>query len=107
MRHDLATSGTLAGTTSPGTRSNALWNKGRRCYTLLLALAVVGVSILAGATTASSAAANPRQIKAQVPQPLNDKALANPSGIIPVIIQPSDPSELDKLDDAVDNARKK
>ena len=58
MRREHLSGGTRGtGAMVTGTRSNALWGKGRRRYPLLLALAVVGVSIVAGVATTSSTAA--------------------------------------------------
>jgi serine protease AprX len=87
-----------------GTRTNALWGKGRKRYSLLLALAVLTVAVTAGASTSPVSAAGKKPF---VPKDLKDKAKDNPAGTIPVIIQTVDRSGLDELQNAVDNAQKK
>ena len=54
MRQITGNSSTTPGGTSSGTRSNALWGKGRKRYSLLLAIAVLTLGLLAGTTTAGA-----------------------------------------------------
>ena len=87
-----------------GTRSNALWGKGRRRYPLLVfTFVAVAASVVAGST----AAGPPAQSSGVVPDSLRDKAKAHPKDAFHVVIQTADGSKLDGLDSTVREAQKK
>ena len=91
-------------TKSSGTRANALWGKGRRRYSLLLAIAALAASVAAG-TTSTAVTAAPKT--GFVPASLRDRAKATPDATFQVIVQSSDTSQLDQLDSAVGETQKK
>ena len=91
------------GMKASGTRANALWGKGKRRYSLLLAIAVLALGVTAGAGTSTAAA--PKQ--AAVPKELKNKAKDNPAQTFSVIIQMSDAGQGNAADTAVDKAQKK
>ena len=88
-----------------GTRANALWGKGRRHTTLLLAVAVVLVASVVAAAASTSVSAAPKT--GFVPKSLRDRASASPDATFQVIVQASDTSQLDRLGAAVEKAQKK
>ena len=81
MRREHLSGGTCStGAMVTGTRSNALWGKGRRRYPLLVfAFVVVAASVVAGST----AAGPPAQSSGVVPDSLRDKAKAHPRRRVP------------------------
>ena len=87
------------------TRANALWGKGRRHAALLVVLAVVAAALAAGSTTA--AGAPPQPSAGFVPAGLQEKAKAHPNDTFQVIVQSSNPGQLDELGSALNNAQKK
>src|SRR4051794_34774441 len=86
-----------------GTRANALWGKGRRRYVLLFAVAAVAAVSVAGAATQSGSAA-PRW--GFVPYSLRNAAQDNPNETFDVIVQATDPSQLDAVGNALEATRK-
>jgi len=92
------------GCASSGARTNALWGKGKRRYSLLLAIAALVVAVAAGTATPVSTA-GPK--KGFVPKGLDEKAKSNPDQTFRVIIQTSDPSKVDAIGTAVDTVRDK
>src|SRR4051794_25984487 len=78
------------------TRAYALWGKGRRRHAaLLVVLAVVAAALAAGSTTA--AGAPPQAAAGFVPAGLQEKAKAHPKDTFQVIVQTSNPGQLDAL----------
>jgi subtilisin family serine protease len=130
MRQINGTGGTSDGGTGSGTRTNALWGKGRKRYSLLLAISVLALAVAAGTTTAGATdiskltrkdpaappapntnASKPPK-KPFVPKDLKDEAdrardEGNSDKTFSVIIQTDDTGNVGGLDDAVDKAQKK
>jgi len=104
MRHGSATGGSIdVDMKASGTRANALWGKGKRRYSLLLAIAVAAASVTAGAATTTVEAAASTGF---VPQSLRDRAAANPEATFQVIVQSSDTRQTGQLQAAVERALK-
>ncbi len=104
MRHGNATGGSnYAGVKASDSRANALWGKGKRRYSLLLAIAVVAASVTAGAATTTVEAATSTGF---VPQSLRDRAAANPEATFQVIVQSSEARKTGQLQAAVERALK-
>ena len=103
--NDMAASSDV-GTKGSGTRANALWGKGRRRYSLLLAIAVLAASVIAGAATTTVTAGAEDRLRAR-------QALARQGEGQPERDVPGDHPDvrhrrrLDELDAAVGKAQKK
>ena len=107
MRREHLSGGTRGtGAMATGTRSNALWGKGRRRYPLLVfTFVVVAASVVAGSTRGRSTR---RPSSGVVPDSLRDKAKAHPKDTFHVVIQTSDPARSSThLGAAVGKAQKK
>src|SRR4051812_36596244 len=86
-----------------GTRANALWGKGRRRYGFLLAIAVIAAASGAGAAAQQGSAAPKRGF---VPDSLRNAAQDNPNETFDVIVQATDPSQLDAVGNALEATHK-
>ena len=106
MRQEHLSGGTCStGATATGTRSNALWGKGRRRFPLLVfAFVVVAASVVAGSTAAGPP---PPSRPVSCPTAFGTRPRRTRADTFHVVIQTTDASQLDALGATVRNAQKK
>ena len=85
-------------------RANTLRDRGERHAAVLLAFAVVAAAAIAATSTASVSAA-PR--KGFVSTALSERAQKNPAEKFQVIVQTSDPAQIDQIETVVDKAQRR